>query len=116
MLQRKEIGLPPWVSRRLITVTDYYKMFEAGILSPEDRVELIEGQIIEMPPIGSGHAGRVNRLKRLLITALGNRAVLSVQNPVRLSDILEPEPISPSLNPGPTTIPQACQPPQTCCF
>ena len=92
MLQSKEAGLPPWLARRLITVADYYKMAEAGILSPDDRLELIEGQIIEMPPIGSEHGGRVNKLNRLLVTVLGSRAILSVQNAVRLSDILEPVP------------------------
>ncbi len=101
MLQSTEIGLPPWVSRRLITVADYYKMADSGILTPEDRVELIEGQIIEMAPIGSEHAGRLNRLNRLLITFLGNRANLSVQCPVRLSDILQPGPDFAVLKPRP---------------
>ena len=85
-------AVPDWLPRRLITVSDYYRMAETGILSPEDRLELIEGQIIEMPPIGSEHAGRVNSLNRLLVTALENRGILSVQNAVRLSDILEPQP------------------------
>ncbi len=91
-VQGKTLDLPAWLSRRLITVADYYKMAEAGILSPDDRIELIEGQIIEMSPIGSDHSGQVNRLTRLLINAVGDRAVLGVQNPVRLSDITEPEP------------------------
>ena len=92
MHHARQAGLPPWVSRRLITVADYHKMAEVGILSPEDRVELIEGEIIEMAPPGSEHAGRVNSLARLLMMAVGSRAVVTVQSPVRLSDILEPRP------------------------
>ncbi len=92
MLQDADFVLPAWLTRRLITVQDYYRMAEAGILSERDRVELIEGQIIEMVPIGSEHAGDVNRLNYLLVTAVGARAVVTVQNPLRLSDISEPEP------------------------
>jgi len=85
-------ALPDWLSRRPITVDEYHHMGEVGILTRDDRVELIEGQIIQMAPIGSPHAGNVNRLNRLLFLALGDRAVLSVQCPVRLSLILEPVP------------------------
>jgi Uma2 family endonuclease len=92
MLQTADLGLPSWVTRRAITVADYYKMAEVGILTEDDRVELIEGQIIEMVPIGSQHASKVNTLNYLLVSTLGDRAIVSVQNPVRLSDILEPEP------------------------
>ena len=86
------IPLPAWITRRPITVDDYYRMGEAGILTEDDRVELIEGQIIEMAPIGSDHAGTVNTFTRLLVTTFGARAIVSVQNPVRLSPILEPQP------------------------
>ena len=92
MLQDAGMVLPAWLPRRVITVDDYYKMAEAGILSEADRVELIEGQIIEMAPIGSQHAGQVNRLSRLLIMTAGTRAVVTVRNPLRLGDISEPEP------------------------
>jgi Uma2 family endonuclease len=92
VVQTAEFGLPSWVPRRPITVDDYYKMAEVGILTEDDRVELIEGQIIEMVPIGSQHASMVNNLTYLLVNTLGNRAIVSVQNPARLSDILEPEP------------------------
>jgi Uma2 family endonuclease len=79
-------------TKKLFTVDDYYRMAEAGILMPEDRVELIDGEIIEMSPIGARHLGCVNRATRLFTAALGNRAVVSVQNPLRLNKYNEPEP------------------------
>ena len=79
--------------RKLFTVSEYYTMAEAGILREDDRVELIEGEIWQMTPIGSPHAGGVNRLTALFASLpLSRRAVLSVQNPVRLDDFSEPEP------------------------
>jgi Uma2 family endonuclease len=80
------------VTKKLFTVEEYYRMAEVGILTPQDRVELIEGEIIEMSPIGDRHAGCVNRATRLFIAALGTRVVVSVQNPLQLSDFTEPEP------------------------
>ena len=65
---------------------------DAGILTPEDRVELIDGEIIEMSPIGSRHLGCVNRANRLFMSAFRDRVVVSVQNPLRLSNYTEPEP------------------------
>lgn len=82
----------PWVMRRPITVTEYHRMGEAGILTREDRVELIEGELIAMAPIGSNHSGTVNSLTRALVRAVGDRGVVGVQNPVRLDDLSEPEP------------------------
>jgi Uma2 family endonuclease len=67
-------------------------MAEAGILHEDDRVELIEGEILEMAPIGGRHAACVNRSARLFILRLDDRAVVSIQNPVRLSSGSEPEP------------------------
>ena len=77
---------------RRFNVTEYYRMAEAGILKPEDRVELIEGEVIKMSPIGSPHAACVSRLVRFLANAIGETAILSVQNPVRLDDFSEPVP------------------------
>jgi Uma2 family endonuclease len=74
------------------TVADYHRMAEAGILGEDSRVELIRGQIVDMPPIGAPHLGMVNRLTRLLPGVLAGRGVLSVQNPVRVDDGSEPEP------------------------
>jgi Uma2 family endonuclease len=67
-------------------------MAEAGILSEDDRVELIEGEVIEMNPIGSRHAACVNRLNMLLSRLAQKVAIVSVQNPIRLDEYSEPEP------------------------
>lgn len=80
------------VLRRRFTVDEYHRMAQAGLLTADDRVELIEGEIIEMAPIGSAHASRVSRLNRLLVRAVGDAAVVWPQNPVRLGDHSEPEP------------------------
>lgn len=75
-----------------ISVMDYQKMAEAGILSIDSRVELIEGEIIDMAPLGSTHASYVNRITREIILAVKNTALVSVQNPIILGDLSEPEP------------------------
>lgn len=81
-----------YLPRYRFTVHDYHRMGEAGILTEDDRVELIEGEIVTMSPIGSGHAGRVNKLTRLLVLRVGDHGLVSVQNPVRLSEYSEPQP------------------------
>ena len=80
------------VKKRLFTVEEYHQMAEAGILSEDDRVELIDGEIIQMSPIGHRHMVCVNRANTLFIQAFGNGAVVSPQNPVRLTDWTEPQP------------------------
>ncbi|WP_428484670.1 Uma2 family endonuclease [Rhodopila sp.] len=82
----------PWVARRPLTVAEYHRMGEVGILSERDRVELIEGELVAMSPIGSSHSGTVNGLTRLLVTVVGERGVVSVQNQIQLDDHNEPEP------------------------
>lgn len=82
----------PWVVRRKLDVREYHRMGEAGILGEDDRVELIEGELVMMTPIGSPHAGAINALNRLLVVAAGDRALVAVQNPVRLDDRSEPQP------------------------
>src|SRR5215468_7458389 len=79
-------------TKKLFTVDEYYRMAEAGILKPEDRVELIDGEVIEMSPIGQRHFGAMNRANRVFTSTFGNRVQLSVQGPLRLSDYTEPEP------------------------
>ncbi|HEX3555402.1 MAG TPA: Uma2 family endonuclease [Thermoanaerobaculia bacterium] len=78
--------------KKLYTTTEYHALVDAGILHEDDRVELIEGEIRPMSPIGSPHAGNVNRLTALFVGRLEGRAVVSVQNPLHLSDFSEPEP------------------------
>jgi Uma2 family endonuclease len=78
--------------RHRITVEEYYRMAEVGLLAPDARVELIEGEIIDMPPIGIPHARIVRELNALLVRAAGDRAIVSPQLPVRLDRFSEPQP------------------------
>jgi Uma2 family endonuclease len=78
--------------RHALTVDDYYRMAEVGILAPDARVELIEGEIIDIPPPGSLHAATVLLLNRVLVRAVEDRAWVLGQNPVRLSEYTEPQP------------------------
>jgi Uma2 family endonuclease len=78
--------------RHRITVDEYYRMAEVGLLAPDARTELIEGEVIEMPPIGSPHASTVYRLHSRLASALGDSAQVRVEQPVRLDDYSEPQP------------------------
>lgn len=82
----------PWVTRRPISVAEYHRMGEVGILGERDRVELIEGELVAMSPIGSYHQGTVNQLNHSLVQAVGERAIVSVQGPIRLDEFSEPEP------------------------
>jgi Uma2 family endonuclease len=78
--------------RRKFTVSDYHRMADAGIFEPDDRVELIDGELYEMAPIGSRHAGIVATLTRLLSVGVADRGVVFVQNPILIPDISEPQP------------------------
>ncbi len=80
------------ITRRRFTVHEYHRMGEAGILHEDDRVELIEGEIVEMAAIGTRHFSCVNGLTRLLVRGVGDAAIVSVQNPVRLDERTEPQP------------------------
>ena len=79
-------------TRYKLSVEDYHKLGEVGILTEDSRVELLEGELIEMAPIGGAHMAVVNRLTRLLVLAVGDLGVVSVQNPVRLPPHSEPQP------------------------
>lgn len=79
------------LTRKFSTV-QYHQMIETGILTESDRVELIRGEIVEMAAVGRRHAACVNRLVRVLTQKLGDRVILSPQNPIELSDRSEPEP------------------------
>jgi Uma2 family endonuclease len=78
--------------RHRLTVRDYYRMAEVGILAPDARVELIDGEIIDMAPPGSLHAGTVTHLARLLGDAVGTAAIVQSQNPLTLGSLSEPQP------------------------
>ena len=79
-------------TRRKLDVDVYYQMAETGFLAKEDRVELIDGEIIDMTPIGQGHEATVNGLNQALVMACLNKAIVSVQNSVRLDRLNVPEP------------------------
>lgn len=83
---------PEYPQRHLVTADEYLRMGEKGVFAPNARLELIEGEIVEMAPIGSPHAGRVNILTRLLSRRAGDRAVVSVQNPVIAGERSVPQP------------------------
>jgi Uma2 family endonuclease len=78
--------------RRLFTVDEYHRMGETGIIGEDERVELIEGEIVQMAPIGPRHIGCVINANRLFVTQLGDRAVVSPQNPVIIRPRSEPQP------------------------
>src|SRR5213594_596899 len=81
------------VAKKLFTVDEYLRMGETGIIGPEERVELIDGEIIKMCPIGNRHLGCVNRATRLFIEAFPTAAaVVSTQNPLQLTNYTEPQP------------------------
>lgn len=80
------------IDKRLFTVDEYQVMLRSGILTEDDRVELIAGEILKMAPIGSRHAGCVNRLTRYMVSRLGEMAVVAPQNPIDLDDFSEPQP------------------------
>jgi len=74
------------------TTTDWYKMVTVGLFAPEARTELIEGTVIDMPPIGTEHSGCVDWLTHYFAIHLSHRAIVRVQNPLHLSDFSEPQP------------------------
>lgn len=80
------------VERRRFTVDEYHRMAQAGLLSQEEQVELVNGEILTMPPIGPAHAGRVKRLNRRFSRDLDDRAIVSVQDPIQISPDSEPLP------------------------
>ena len=80
------------VPRHRLTVEDYHRLGEAGVLGADDRVELLAGQLVDMSPIVPRHAYVVGILSRLLMAAVGDRAWVRVQNPIILDSGSEPQP------------------------
>jgi Uma2 family endonuclease len=79
-------------ARHRLDVDAYYRMAEAGIFGPTDRIELIDGDLIDMAPIGQGHASTVSWLTRAFFIACGDQAIVWPQNPIRLDRSSEPQP------------------------
>src|SRR2546427_3902370 len=79
-------------ARRRFTVDEYHKMGEAGILSEDDRLELIDGEIVQMSPINVPHAVCVDRLTMLFAPLLVGRGIVRVQSPIFIDDLNEPQP------------------------
>jgi Uma2 family endonuclease len=95
-------------ARRPINISSYHRMGDAGIIAPDERVELIDGEIIEMAPIGSGHAGATKWLNRAFGRAIVQHqdgpepmAIISIQDPLVLGTLSEPEPDVMLLRPKP---------------
>jgi len=80
------------VPRHRLTVRDYHRLAEAGVLGEDDRVELLEGQLVDMASIGPRHALAVDALNEFLVMAAAGQAVVRVQNPIVLDDMSEPQP------------------------
>ena len=78
--------------RHHLTVSQFQQMIAHGILTKDDRVELLNGEILAMSPINPSHAGLANRLNRLLVRLVEDRAVVAVQNPIQLDDESQPQP------------------------
>ena len=86
------VAMEDFPRRHRVTVDEYHHMAEVGLLARDARVELIEGEIVEMPPIGSRHAAVVDRLNETLGRAVGPRAIVRCQNPIQLGGASEPQP------------------------
>ena len=79
-------------ARHRLTVDEYHQMGEAGIFGEDDQVELIDGELIDMAPIGTQHAYIVNLLTRFFAKQASDERLVCVQNPIQLGDHGEPEP------------------------
>ena len=84
--------MPTEVTKYRFTADDYQRMGQAGILSEDDRVELIDGEIVAMMPIGPRHCAAVDRANRAMVMGAGDTAIVRVQGSVRLNLFNEPEP------------------------
>ncbi len=89
------------LTRRRFAVSEYHQMAQAGILGEDDRVELIDGEVTQMTPIGRRHAACVDRMTTLFVKTFGDDAQVRVQNPVVLGEYTEPQPDLALLRPRP---------------
>jgi Uma2 family endonuclease len=90
MVYAANVALSPTTYR--FTVKDYHRMAEADVFEPDDHVELVDGEVFEMAPIGSRHAATVRRLTSALQSGVSDRAMLGVQDPVQIGERSEPQP------------------------
>ncbi len=77
---------------RPITIDDYHRMIETGIIHEGERIELISGQILNMAAKGTRHTVTTTRLLRELLALIGQRAIVHCQEPITMPDNSEPEP------------------------
>lgn len=78
--------------RKIFTVDEYHKMIDAGVFVGNSEFELIEGEIVKKMTVGDYHISCVNRLTMILVPQLAGKAIVSIQNPVIIGEISEPEP------------------------
>ncbi|HEU4617584.1 MAG TPA: Uma2 family endonuclease [Gammaproteobacteria bacterium] len=86
------IPMETWPQRHRITADQYCRMAELGLLASDARVELIEGEIFDMPALGKDHESVVDQLTRLFVRAVADLAIVRVQGSLRLSDLSMPQP------------------------
>ena len=86
------MNLPHTLPRHKLSLKAYHQMAQAGILAEDSRVELIQGELIDMAPIGSRHAWMVSILNKVLIDAIADGAIVYTQNPIALPPDSEPQP------------------------
>jgi Uma2 family endonuclease len=84
--------MPVEISRKLFSIDDCYRMADVGILSPQDRVELIRGEIINMTPIGSRHGAVVDRTAQTITRQMGDAVIVRAQGTVVLDRFSAPQP------------------------
>ena len=82
----------PTLTHHRFTSREYYRMAETGVLKPDARVELLDGQILNMSPIGPSHGSAVKRLNDFFSNLPHSRWLLAVQDPIALDDYSEPQP------------------------
>jgi Uma2 family endonuclease len=87
--------------KHLTNLDEWRRLGEANIFPPESRVELINGEILDMAPIGSNHAGHLKRINKLFAALLPEPIIVGVQDPLQLGDLSEPEPDFMLLKPNP---------------
>jgi len=87
-----ELLIEPVIVRRKITVEEYEAMYEAGVFKPDERLELINGEILKVAPMNAPHCAYVANLSRLFIETFGRKATVFTQLPIILNDDSEPEP------------------------